>query len=76
MGTTLNRGRRMLSKSEHRQAMYDLSIAHVTSPAELRMRHRTAKEQHAAALEALKGPEDLPVPDSDADANTRAGVLS
>lgn len=52
-----------MSREEHRRAMFDLSIAHITSPAESRMRARTAKEQHADAAEALKEPEDIP--DSD-----------
>lgn len=60
----------MMSREEHRRAMFDLSIAHITSPAENRMRARTAKEQHAAALEALKGPDDIP--DSD-DESLRQG---
>ena len=65
----------MLSKDEHRRAMFDLSIAHITSPAESRMRARTAKEQHAAALDALKAPDDVPLRDADDESTTRAGVL-
>jgi len=60
----------MMSREEHTRAMMALSIAHITSPAENRMRLRTAKEQHAAALEAMKGPDDLP--DSD-DESIRQG---
>lgn len=30
-----------------------------------RMRTRTAKEQHADALAALKGPGEIPLPDAD-----------
>jgi hypothetical protein len=65
----------MMSKDEHHRAMMALSIAHITSPAENRMRARTAKEQHAAALDALKGPDDVPLPDADDESTTRAGVL-
>lgn len=36
-----------------------------TDAAYLRMRTRTAKEQHADALAALKGPSDIPLPDAD-----------
>lgn len=60
----------MMSREEHTRAMMALSIAHITSPAENRMRARTAKEQHAAALEALKGPDEIP--DSD-DESIRQG---
>jgi len=60
----------MMSREEHTRAMMALSIAHITSPAENRMRLCTAKEQHAAALEAMKGPDDLP--DSD-DESIRQG---
>ena len=65
----------MMSKDEHHRAMMALSIAHITSPAENRMRARTAKEQHAAALDALKGPDDIPPPGADDESTTRAGVL-
>ena len=65
----------MMSREEHHRAMMMLSIAHITSPAENRMRARTAKEQHAAALDALKGPDDVPLPDADGESTTRAGVL-
>ena len=60
----------MMSQEQHRAAMHALSIAHITSPAEGRMHARTAREQHAAALEAMKGPDDLP--DSD-DESIRQG---
>ena len=43
-----------MTPAEHRDAMYSLCIAHITSPAEGRMRLRTAKEQHAAALAELQ----------------------
>jgi len=32
----------------------------ITSAADNRMRNRTAKQQHADALEALKGPDEIP----------------
>jgi hypothetical protein len=65
-----------MSKDEHRRAMMNLCIAHVTSPAENRMRARTAKEQHAAMLEALRGPDEIPPSDADDESMTRKGVLS
>lgn len=64
-----------MTRDEHHRAMMALSIAHITSPAENRMRARTAKEQHAAALDALKGPDDVPLRDADDESTTRAGVL-
>ena len=60
----------MMSREEHTRAMHALSIAHITSPAESRMRSRTAREQHAAMLEALRGPDEIP--DSD-DESLRQG---
>lgn len=36
-----------------------------TDPAYIRMRTRTAKEQHADAMRALRGPDDIPLPDAD-----------
>ena len=44
----------MMTPEEHRRAMHGLCIAHITDPASNRMRTRTAKEQHAEALAALK----------------------
>ena len=64
-----------LTVEEHRRAMFALSIAHITDPASNRMKTRTAKEQHAAALDALKAPDDVPLPDADDESTTRAGVL-
>ena len=63
----------MMSREDHTRAMLALSIAHITSPAENRA--RTAKEPHAAMLEAMRGPDDLPPPDADDESTTRAGVL-
>jgi hypothetical protein len=40
----------MMTPAEHREAMYGLCIAHISSPAENRMRSRTAKEQLAQAM--------------------------
>jgi len=37
----------------------------MTSAAESRMRTRTAKQQLADALKALRGPDDIPLPDAD-----------
>lgn len=45
----------------------------ISDAAESRMRSRTAREQLADTLAALKGPEDIPLPDAD-DASV-AGVL-
>lgn len=71
-----------LTKQQHAQAVHRLCIApaefryrKMTSQADNRMRARTAKEQHAAALDALKGPDDIPPPDADGESTTRAGVL-
>jgi hypothetical protein len=47
--------------------MFDLCIAHVTSPAENRMRGRTAREQHAAALAELNREQDQTIPDPEDD---------
>lgn len=73
----------MMTPDEHRRALYGLCIApstfrfrKITDSADARMRTRTAKEQHAEALAALKGPDDLPLPDADNDAMQRAGVLT
>lgn len=63
MGTTQNKAQRTMTPDQHRAAMYGMCIAHITSPAEGRMRTRTAREQLAATLEALKGPDDIPDPD-------------
>lgn len=40
-------------------------VRKTTDAAYLRMRTRTAKEQHADALAALKGPDEIPLPDAD-----------
>ena len=40
-------------------------VRKTTDAAFLRMRTRTAKEQQADALAALKGPSDIPLPDAD-----------
>lgn len=64
-----------MSREEHTRAMMALSIAHITDPASNRMKTRTAKEQHAAALDALKAPDDVPLPDADDESTTRSGVL-
>lgn len=55
----------MMTREQHRAAMHALSIAHITSPSENRMRAHTAREQHAAAMDALKGPDDLPYSDDE-----------
>lgn len=40
-------------------------VRKTTDAAYLRMRTRTAKEQRADALAALKGPGEIPLPDAD-----------
>lgn len=40
-------------------------VRKTTDAAYLRMRTRTAKEQHAAAMASLRGPDDSPPPDAD-----------
>jgi hypothetical protein len=66
----------MLSKEEHTRAMQALSIAHITDPASNRMKTRTAREQHAAMLEALRGTDEIPPSDADDESLTRKGVMS
>ena len=61
--------------AEHRDAMYSLCIAHITSPAEGRMRLRTAKEQHAAALAELQRERDDVVPDDEDGSALRNNIL-
>lgn len=65
-----------LTREQHREAMYGISIAHVTSPAENRMRSRTAREQHAAALAELQRERDDVVPDEEDDMSLRNNVLT
>lgn len=48
----------------------------ITDSAQNRMLNRTAKEQHAAMLEALRGPDEIPPSDADDESSTRHGVLS
>ena len=55
--------------------MYDLCIAHITSPAENRMRTRTAKEQHTAALAELQREQGEVIPDPEDDSSLRNNVL-
>lgn len=65
----------MLTREQHREAMYGLCIAHVTSPAENRRRTRTAKEQHAIAPAELQRERDDAVPDNEDDNALRNNVL-
>ena len=71
-----------MTKDEHAQAVHGLCIApaefryrKITEAADNRMRTRTAKGQRANALDALKAPDDVPLPDADDESTTRAGVL-
>ena len=65
----------MMTREQHRAAMHALSIAHITSPAESRMRLRTTKEQHAAALAEASREQQDSIPDADNESTTRSGVL-
>jgi hypothetical protein len=51
------RGRIELARREY--------VRKTTDAAYMRMRTRTAKEQHADALQELKGLEEIPLPDAD-----------
>ena len=65
-----------LTVEEHRAAMRALCIASISSPAENRMRTRTAKEQMAQAMaDANRGPSEA-IPDADDSAANRTGVLT
>jgi len=66
----------MLSKAEHREAMFGLCIARIADAADGRMRMRTAKEQHAAAMDALNKPQDDAIPDPEDDSSLRTNVLT
>lgn len=47
----------------------------ITDPAENRMRTRTARQQLSDAMDALKGPGDIQLPDAD-DSSSLRGVLT
>jgi len=64
-----------MTPSEHREAMSGLCIATITSPAESRMRLRTAKEQHAAAMAELNREREDAIPDPEDDMSLRNNVL-
>lgn len=64
-----------MSPSEHREAMYGLCIARITDAADGRMRMRTAKEQHAAAMEALNREQEKSRNDDEDDSSLRNNVL-
>ena len=68
-----------MTPTEHRQAMYGLCVAHITSPAENRMRTRNAKQQLADALAASaaeRKPPDFPAPDDEDDSSLRTNMLT
>lgn len=65
----------MLTPERHRELMYGLCIAHITDPADARMRTRTAKEQHALALAELNREQAETVPDADDSSASRTNVL-
>lgn len=56
--------------------MYGLCIAHITSPAEGRMRSRTAREQYEAAQRELNRGQDESIPDEEDDMSLRNNVLT
>jgi len=64
-----------MTTSEHREEMYGLCIAHITDPASNRMRARTAREQHAAALAELHRQQDESIPDPEDDMILRNNVM-
>lgn len=66
----------MMSREEHHRAMMMLSIAHITSPAENRMRTRTAIDLSADELAAGQRPADIPLPDADVNDSSLRGVLT
>lgn len=65
-----------LTREQHREAMYGLSIAHITDPAHNRMLTRTAREQHAAYLADLEREQDDVIPDKEDDMSLRNNVLT
>jgi|JI10StandDraft_1071094.scaffolds.fasta_scaffold1323642_2 hypothetical protein len=66
----------MMTPAEHREAMYGLCIAHISSPAENRMRSRTAKEQLAQAMADANRDQAESVPDADDESAQRDRVLT
>ena len=70
----------MMTPVEHRAAMMGLRIAHITSPAENRMRERNAKQQLSDALAASaaeRKPPVFPAPDdSEDDSSLRTNMLT
>ena len=64
-----------MTPEQHREAMYGLCIAHITDPATNRMRARTAREQHAAAMDALHKKQDDAIPDPEDDMSLRNNVI-
>ena len=65
----------MMNSSERIDAIYGLCIARITDAADSRMRLRTAKEQHAAAMEALNRKQDESRNDDEDDSSLRNNVL-
>jgi len=54
-----------MTPEKHREAMASMSIAHITSPAENRMRARNAREQHALFLAEMSREQSETIPDAD-----------
>lgn len=65
----------MLTNSERIDAIYGMCIARITDAADSRMRLRTAKEQHAAAMEALNREQDKSRNDDEDDSSLRDNVM-
>ena len=64
-----------MNSSERIDAIYGLCIARITDAADSRMRLRTAKEQHAAALAELNREQDQTRNDDEDDSSLRNNVL-
>lgn len=62
-----------MTPTEHRAAMHALSIAHISSPAEGRMRARTAREQLAQAMAEANRDQSESIPDADDESAARQG---
>jgi hypothetical protein len=65
----------MMNSSERIDAIYGLCIARITDAADSRMRLRTAKELHAAALAELNREQDQTRNDDEDDSSLRNNVL-
>lgn len=73
MDTTQSKVQKTMTPDQHRAAMYGMCIAHITSPAEGRMRARTAREQLALAMIEAGRDQDSSIPDADDESAARQG---